>query len=240
MSSPLKVICWKWKPRKGYRSTFNGEAVNVLRNMVKRNYSKPHEFVCITDDPTGIDKDIRIIPLWQDHSDLINPMGPMNPSCYRRLRAFSVEARGIIGERFVSIDLDTVVVGPLDPILDRTEDFLIWGDTHPKTFYNGSFWMMTAGARRQVWDDFDPIRSPLLSKAQGHFGSDQGWISYRLGPNEVRLGERDGLYSFRVHIAPRGPQPLPSNARLIFFHGKNDPWMRTVQNQHQWIRKHYY
>ena len=28
---PDTVVCWKWKPQPGYRSTFSAEAVNVLR-----------------------------------------------------------------------------------------------------------------------------------------------------------------------------------------------------------------
>lgn len=232
----LSICTFKWRTP-GYRSVFTARHVNILARMVGRNYRAPHQVVCITDDPAGLDPAIRVIPLWDDHATLRNPMGGRNPSCYRRLKLFSAEARDLVGERFVCIDLDVVITGDLRPLYDRTEDFVIWGDTHPRTFYNGSMWMMTAGARRQVWDDFDPVRSPMTSKAAGHFGSDQGWISHRLGPKEATWGRADGVYSFRVHIAPNGGA-LPDNARVVVFHGKIDPWHRDAQ-RHAWVRENW-
>lgn len=231
----LEICCFKWKPAPRYRSKFGPETVNVLRNMLERNYTKPHRLTCITDDPTGIDPRVRIIPLWSDHATIRNPSGSHNPSCYRRLKLFSAEAAEIVGPRFAVMDLDTVIVGDMSPILDRTEDFLIWGDTAPRTWYNGSFWMLSAGTRTKVWDEFDPVRSPKLSKAAGQFGSDQGWISYCLGPHEARLGKEDGVYSYRVHLTGKA---LPENARLVNFHGKIDPWSSFAQRQ-DWIREHY-
>ena len=64
----IDVICWKWKPRHGYRSKFGPETVNVLRHMVRRFLKIEHRFSCITDDPRGIEPGIRIIPLWPDHA----------------------------------------------------------------------------------------------------------------------------------------------------------------------------
>lgn len=47
------VICLKWGNKYG------PEYVNKLYNMVKRNLTIDYEFVCFTDDRTGIDKHIR-------------------------------------------------------------------------------------------------------------------------------------------------------------------------------------
>ena len=66
MSAGLKVVCWKWRPVADYRSMFTHEHVNTLRRMVERNYCKPHEFVCITDDWRKLDSGIRVIPLWNE------------------------------------------------------------------------------------------------------------------------------------------------------------------------------
>lgn len=233
----LDVVAFKWRAKAGYRSTFKAEHVNVLARMVKRNYAKPHRFSCITDDPAGIDPDIRIIPLWPDHATIPSPMGGGNPSCYRRLKVFSAEARDIIGPRFVCIDLDTVIVADMAPLFDRTEDFIIWGDTLAGTSYNGSLFMLTAGARRQVWDTFHPVNSPRASRAAGQFGSDQGWIGACLGPNEARWSRADGVYSWRVHLHPHGGH-LPPAAKIVIFHGKIDPWAREAQRV-EWIRKHW-
>lgn len=235
---PLTVVCWRWRPDPGYRSKFAPETVNVLRAMVKRHYRHEHEFVCVTDDPKGIDPDIRIVPLWNDFADVPSPFGVKNPSCYRRLRAFARDIGDVFGPRFVSLDLDCVIVGDLDPIWNRSEDFIIWGDTNPKTDYNGSMFMLTAGARPTVYESFDPKTSPVKAMRAGKFGSDQGWISYCLGGNEAKWTKADGVYSFRNDVRYAGRLDLPKGARIVFFHGDVDPW-KPLGQKHEWVRTHY-
>lgn len=235
----LSVVTYKWRPAPGYRSIYGPETVNTLRRMVARHYPQPHRFVCVTDDADGIDAGIDIVPLWSDHAGIPSPHGGKNPSCYRRLRAFSPEIAGVFGSRFVSLDLDAVVVGDLAPLWDRPDDFVIWGDTNPQpgSHYNGSMLLMSAGARRQVWDRFDPVRSPIESKAAGCWGSDQGWISYCLGAGEPRWTTADGVYSFRNHLQS-GRSPLPADARIVLFHGRIDPWSPEAQ-QLPWVKRNY-
>jgi hypothetical protein len=236
--TPLTVVTWKWAPKPGYRSTFGPATVNVLRRMVARHYPAPHRFVCVTDDATGIDPDIEIVPDWKDFADLPAPTGARNPSCYRRLRMYAPDIAAVFGPRFVSLDLDLVITADLTPVFDRPEDFVIWGDTNPRTFYNGSMVLMTAGARPHVWTSFDPVTSPRQARAVGHFGSDQGWISYCLGPHEVRWTKGDGVYSFHNHL--QHAQRLPPDARVVVFHGHRDPWQRQVQQRYPWIATHYH
>jgi hypothetical protein len=240
MNGPaLSVVCWKWRPHVGYRSVFTAEAVNTLRRMVARHYSRPHRFICVTDDPAGLDPAVEYVPLWNDYADLRNPCGhPRNPSCYRRLRLFHPDAAQWFGERFVSLDLDTVVVGDLGPLWDRPEDFVIWGDTARHTLYNGSMLLLRAGARAKVWTEFNPATSPRLAVRAGQFGSDQGWIGYCLGPGEVMWTAADGVLSFRNEILRRGGR-LPAGARIVMFHGQYDPWSPKVQRSYPWVKEAY-
>lgn len=233
----ISVVCWKWTPRAGYRSTFGPQAVNILQRMVARHYPDPHRFICVTDDGRGLEGGVTVVPLWPDFASVQNPGGAHQPSCYRRLKAFSDEARDWFGERFVSVDLDTVIVGDLRPLWNRPDDFVIWGETNPRSFYNGSMWLMTAGARRQVYDEFDPATSPREAHQHGRFGSDQGWISHKLGPGEAMWGREDGIYSFRVHLNS-GSTPLPPAARMVMFHGAVDPWSPRAQAL-PWVQEHY-
>ncbi len=200
--------------------------------MVRRHYPHPHRFVCITDDTTGL-YGVETIPLWSDHATLIAPTGPRNPSCYRRLKLFDPAIESLLGPRFVSLDLDCVILKDLTPLWHRDEDFVMWGDTNPKTHYNGSMVLMNAGARPKVWTEFKPPDSQNQAKAAGHFGSDQGWISFCLGPGEARWTKADGVYSYRNDIGIHGT--LPSDARAVFFHGRFDPWSPEVQRSHQWV-----
>lgn len=237
--TPFTFVTWLWAPPAGYRSSFNASHVNTLARMVARHYTKPHRFLCVTDIPKGIDPNVTVIPAWNDFADVGSPHGGgnKNPSCYRRLRAFHPEIGKVFGPRFVSMDLDTVIVGDLVPLFDRPEDFVIWGETNPRSWYNGSLWMMAAGARPHVWQHFNPRISPHEAKRAGRFGSDQGWISYCLGKGEATWSKRDGVYSYRVHLKPKGDR-LPANARIVNFHGETDPWSPRAQRI-EWVREHY-
>lgn len=229
---------WKWN-QEGYRSSYSAREVHVLRNMVRRHYAKPHVFCCVTDDPTGIDSDVKVVPMPHNFSELKNPSFKKGPNCYRRLFGFSEQARAAIGERIVSLDLDVVVTDDISPLVDRDEEFVGWGDAiYRAKKYNGSLWMLTAGARKHVWDEFDPMTSPEIANAAGYRGSDQGWISYSLRDrHEANWSVHDGVYSYRVHILPFGGR-LPPDARIVIFHGLFDPWGPEAQSL-EWVRQHY-
>ena len=234
----IDVICWKWKPVNHYRTKFTAQHVNTLRNMVARHLKLPHRFSCITDDPTGIDKDIRIIPLWTDFRDIKNPLRN-GPGCYPRLKAFSAEAKDLIGERIFSLDLDCVITNDITPLVNRPEDFVCWGDTARKTHYNGGMWLLRAGTRTQVYKTFDPKKSPQITKGKGIVGSDQAWISYVLNGKDPKWTTEDGVYSFRNHFQQKNKIGLPKNARIVMFHGHFDPWDEKIQAQYPWVFKHY-
>lgn len=236
--NPLTFVCWKWPPTNGYRSTFGPETVNVLGKMIARNYPEPHRFCCVTSETRGLNKSVEVIKPWNDFAHVPSPSGGRNPSCYRRLRAFHPDIEAVFGPRFVSLDLDVVITADIRPLFDRPEDFMIWGDTNPRTFYNGSIFMLKAGARPQVWTTFNPATSPRLARDAGHFGSDQGWISKCLGPNEAKWTTDDGVYSYRNHIRERGGT-LPENARIVVFHGLGDPWSPEIYSRVPWVREAY-
>lgn len=250
----FKVVCWKWT-QPGYRSKFSAEHVNILASMVKRNLKMEYKFCCITDDAAGIDSSVEIIPLWDDYATVPNPSFDKGPSCYRRLKAFSAEAEQLIGPRFVSLDLDTVIVRDVTPIWNRPNDeFIIWGDTegHRGRFipripghmrvmqrlYNGSMWLLKAGSRRQVWDKFNPETSPQEAHSHGRHGSDQGWISHCLGPGQTTWHMNDGVFSYRNHIARFKKTELPEGARIVMFHGRVDPDSEEAQKL-LWVRENY-
>lgn len=233
----LTVVTFKWRPETG-PPKFASEHVNVLARMVRRNYHHPHRFVCITDDPAGLEHPVEAVELWGDHAQLRNPHGPAYPSCYRRLKLFSPEMAELLGERFVCLDLDVVVTGDLTPLWHRPEDFVILRGTSPGNHYNGGMMLMTAGVRAQVWSDFDPRRSPILALRRRQFGSDQGWIGCKLGAGEATWGKAEGVYSWVPHLK-RGARDLPDNARLVMFNGKRDnPWDADPQQQ-RWVREHW-
>jgi len=240
----IEFVTFKWKGPEGYRSSFGPEQVHVLRDMIRRNYSGDHRLTCITDDGSGIDPDVRVVDLSEfDERGLgkyPSPHGGMNPSCYRRLRLWSDDAKALIGDRICSIDLDVVITGDISPIVDRKEDFVLWGDyVNRRTHYNGSMQLIRAGCRPDVYSEFNPVKSPRLTRQAGFHGSDQAWLSLKFGASAPKWTIRDGVGSFRVHCHKYLGRALPNGLKVVFFHGQHDPWDEHIQNQYSWVREHW-
>ena len=229
----LTVLCFKWNTA-GYRSVFTAEHVNTLQSMVSRHLKLDHRFICITDDPTGLK--CESFPLW-DFPFVKSPTWKTN--AYRCLKLFSADAvNWFETEHVLVLDLDTVIVNDITSLIDLDLDFKIWTDRHKNTHYNSSIWLYRLGSRSQVWDTFNPVVSPRKLKERNIMGSDQAWISYSLGSGEQTWSAQDGILSFRYNL-DSGKTALPENARIVFFHGKHDPWDEDIQESVSWVSEHY-
>jgi hypothetical protein len=233
----LQIVLFKWRPpgvgfvlpsqKRGH--VYGPEHVNRAHAGLKRHLRMPFETVCITDDPSGINEDIKCLPLW----DKCRYLG----GCYNRLYVFSQDMKWFIGPRFACLDLDSVIVGDVTPIFKRKEDFIInsyypgpggnWSDQT----YNGGLFMMNAGARRRVWDEFDYETSPeTVENRADIIGTDQAWIREVLGPSEKRFTKQDGVYEARDF-----KDGLPADARLVLFAGSRDP----SRTKCKWVTEHW-
>lgn len=228
---PLRIVCWKWSdPR--WPHAYTAEHVNVFADSVSRNLTIPHIVLCVTDDSKGISSKVGIIPLWEDYKE--------QGDCFLRLRAFSTEMKDVIGERFVSIDLDSAIVGDLTPLFAGSEDFRIAKDTQPGLVYNGSMFMVKTGARKQIWETFDPVLSKKRTVASGYNFSDQNWFATCLGKEEKIWDQKDGVYSYKNDLLKNHKGELPANARIVFFHGHPKPWhFAPPFVQPSWVSKHW-
>lgn len=226
----LTVVLWKWKDKR-WPNSYSAKHVNLVADMITRNLKIPHRIVCVTDDSRGIDLDIGIVPMWRDFNEIGH--------CYRRLKAFSKEMKQHFGERFISVDLDSVVTGKLDSLIPGKDcEFKIAKDTQPPTPYNGSMFYLKTGSRSQVYEDFSPDVSPEIAAALGYCACDQAWIAACLGGKEQVWTQRNGVYSFKNDIVrKRGKEgQLPKNAKIVFFHGSPKPEQVSYI---PWIKKHY-
>jgi len=198
--------------------------------MIDAHLSLAHRFVLMTDEPgAAFDPLIEPVKIWDDWRSIKNAgWGATKPQCYVRLKAFSREAEAIFGPRFVSMDLDCVVLKSLDPLFSRTEDFLIFrrmaaSAREALNTYNGSMWMMNTGARAKVWEDFRG--QPSILAAAKYMGTDQAWIRHKLGPNERGWDVNDGVYGWpRIRNDAHYRNRPPEQARIIFFYGGQKPW----------------
>jgi hypothetical protein len=240
----LHLILWKWTA--AYRDRFTAEHVNIAAAMVRRHYPDQLRIVCVTDDPAGVE--CETVPLWDDGNGLHNASGVHLPSCYRRLKLFARDIHHTLGcapgDPLVSLDLDMVVTGGLGPLwnphVKSGAPFVGWlrkGSYHARV-YNGSMWLVRAGALPQIWEEFDPASSPLAAKMQGYLGSDQAWMSWKLGPGRPCWTDKDGVYHFAQDV--RAQHRLPQGARLVIFCGQRKPWHAEVQATDPWVKEYYH
>ena len=226
--APLTIVGWLWK---GERNLYGPQHANTWARMIHRNLTIPHRFIVVTDfAESEFSRLIEPLPLWDDWRDLVNPTWGLNHyTCYVRLKAFSRAAREFFGPRFVSIDLDCVVLGNLDALFQRDDEFLIYRRPVLMTpfdelnCYQASMWMMDAGARAQVWEKFRGASS--VHDARQYLGTDQGWLRHILGPDEKGWDVTDGVYGWPQlrdnHNYSGSP---PKGAKIVFFYGKQKPW----------------
>lgn len=229
------IVCFLWKPTNtgiimSHANKHTAESVNMLYNMINRNVTLPFNFVCVTDDSTGINKNIKTIKLWDKYKHL--------GGCFNRLYTFSPDMYDLFGERFMCIDLDCVILKNIDSLLMRQEDFLILRYPKEKSktkkqHYCGGLYIMDAGCRSQVWDTLSDASLDIVKNrtAKGEVvGSDQAWISTVLGDKEQTIGDDDGVYVYH-YIDRKNP---PKNTKIIFFVGYRSP--KTESKIHKYIK----
>jgi hypothetical protein len=208
----LTICTWLWGdkyPRKYHER---------LRAGLKRHVKQPYRFI--------------IFPPMPGDEALVGR------GCFCRLRMFDPEwqaSHGLEG-RLVCLDLDVVITGPLDPLFDRPETFMVLGganQSNPNPF-NCSVMMLRAGRHADIWTDFS------LEAAQNipwyAFPDDQSWIWHKL-PHAVTwdCGPRSGIWSFQKRGWPKDDK-LPEGARIVAFPGSRDPG----QFEHlDWVKEHW-
>jgi hypothetical protein len=201
--------------------------VRKLASSVHRNLTEAHRFIAFTDSP-------RHLP-GVDQYTIPDMSLTTIPGCFVRLRLFDPEWQAKCGikpgDRVVNMDLDLVVTGALDPLFDRKDDFTILqgiNSTNPCP-YNGSVWMLKAGARPDVWADFSLENYAKFGVPFHSFPDDQGWFHHMM-PDAGAWGPAQGVYGFKKLGWPSG-DALPDNARIVAFPG----WREHLK----WVGEHW-
>jgi hypothetical protein len=146
--APLRnVICMKWGTKYG------PEYVNRLYAMVRRHLTGDFRMVCLTDDSKGIRAEVQCFPI----PALDLPPG-IPERGWTKLVTFSQDLYGLKGTALF-LDVDVVIVGPLDDFFDLPGDFLVIHDyKRPwRITGNSSVYRFELGAHPDVLAYFAPI-----------------------------------------------------------------------------------
>lgn len=154
------------------------EYVQRLHEGVRRHLSRPFRFVCLTDRPWEMPAGVESIPLARI------------PGCYAfwtRLRMFD-PSLGWTG-RMLALDLDTLIVGALDPIVDYPGPFVAAGDALAPSLAGrpvrgtkgGKTWLPRAQGSVLVWDAgvADDLWTAWSPDVAAEYYTDQDWIAAR-------------------------------------------------------------
>lgn len=245
----LVVCCFYWVDEARNRQVqLTSKDVRIWRNMVSRNLSVPHRMVCVTHRPDLIDF-METVPL---------DMAKHVPgTCLVKLMVWRPDIAKLLGERILLMDIDCVVTGSLDPLVDTDVPVKFWKNPNyeeggRRGFYQGSMQLLTAGAMPFLWEDFDPKSTPAwLNRRFG--GAEQCWISERLNAAYPEAGwswcdpfwddVHDGVYGAGRLVAGKMGKgvhsELPDNARIVFTPGDRSPSQPEFQAKHPWVKEFY-
>jgi hypothetical protein len=217
------VVCLK------YGNKYSAEYVNTLYSMVERNLTVPHEFVCYTEDPAGIDPRITVKQLTL-HSGIqgwwYKPMF-FDPQ---------LELKGTV----LFLDLDLIVFNNIDYLFTyKPGEFCIIRDFNRcmiKDYakFNSSVFRLETGQHSHVY--LDLIKNP--KNVIGKFHGDQDWIYHSVKQNfnywpdewiqsykwEMRgkphmIRDSKGIRNFET---PGEPLIKPTTS-IAVFHGEPNP-----------------
>ena len=210
------VICMKWG------SKYGPEYVNRLYAMVRRHLTGDFRMVCLTDDAHGIRTEVACFPI----PPLELPSG-IPERGWTKLATFAADLHGLHGTALF-LDLDVVIVGPLDGFFTQPGEFMIIHDyKRPwRITGNSSVYRYTLGAHPDVLEyfrtHFEQVRSTFRNEQAylSDFMHRKGLLSY---------WPAGWCPSFKYHCIPRWPSNywiapvVPKDARIVIFHGECNP-----------------
>lgn len=225
----------KWQ-QLGY-DEYTPRHVNALWRACAENIRIPHRFVAFTENPDGIECERR--ECWPS-IHVPHPSGATENGCYQRLRIYDPEVQASLGaEHILMLDLDTILMQDCTSLIEECMEYDFtalkgspWTNGSLCSWYNGSLQMCRAGARPQFWHDFDPDKfwrqreDYKMPNGRRPHGTDQAWLTVCAGEGEHTLWTEDQVYQYRYI-----KRAVPKDARLLFFAGKEKPWMDSVMEQ---------
>jgi hypothetical protein len=199
----LTVWCLRWGDK------YDDYAVQRLQSSVRRYLAGPHRFICITD------KRISGVATMPPSVDW--------PGWWQKIQLWKP---GICDAQNIWLDLDVVITGSLDFLLDYTSCELAMPLNWAASGHGGcQSSVMVWGQTRntiQIYRDFDPAWAhwPPVNQP-GVLWGDQEWITKLRDTGKINVTPIDERYvkSYKYHCK----NGLPEDCRIVVFHGDPKP-----------------
>ncbi len=212
------VICLK------YGDKYSADYVNKLYNMVQRHLSLDYEFYCITENSTGLDPSIKVLPLnlnpnidigWWYKINLFDPKFPL---------------KGTI----LFLDLDVVIFNSIDKFFTEysNSDFCISRGFRKdnKTGMNSSCFRLNTNTNNYVYDNFIANSNNIMKRLNG----DQDWLQEQI--KEFSFWPDNWLLSYKWNMVTNSEELLYTDKTSIaVFHGKPNPHELNTK----WIKQNW-
>lgn len=209
------ILCVKWA------TAYSSNYVNRLYHGVRRHTERPTRFVIATDDPTGLDAGIQVLPI----PPIRLPESGLRPGPWRKLALWSRDL-DLDGD-VLFLDLDVVVTGPLDDFFDYEPGKLCiirnWTQ-RSEGLGNSSVMRFAAKSAPHLVDDFEQDAIALSFR----YVNEQTYVT-RQSRLPLAFWPETWCRSFKHGLMPRFPAnlwrevPLPPDTRIAVFTGHPRP-----------------
>ena len=209
-------------------SEFTSQHVNILLRAAEDNCKTDFQFVCLTDDASGLDDKIITLPIpLVDLSKM-----PKSEGAWPKICLFHPSLSNYL-EQVLFLDIDTIICGNIDPFFDDPEDELWllscglrWRNfdsalpTHPAT----GVMSYNVGFHKNVFENF--ANNP--EAAYRHHTVEQQFV----GANATKINyfPLEYIQSFKYHLRRQyvldlllPPKKPSEETRMVAFHGYPRP-----------------
>jgi len=225
----VNIICMKWGDKYG------PDYVNRLYSMIKRNISRSFLLTCFTDNGDGIDTCVSIKALPE-----LGLPANLPERGWNKLATLASGLGGLQGD-VLFLDLDVVIVSSIDDLFSYPGKFLIIKDQklQRKRIGNSSVYRFEISRYQSVLDDF----KNNFEWVKNNFRNEQAYLSYAIDKlGELEFWPESWCPSFKYAcVAPwplsyvKAPR-LPSNSKVVIFHGHPLPDEAIIGKTHNWYR----
>jgi len=210
----VNIVCFKWGDK------FGAEYVNKLYNAISRHVTIPHNFICYTENPEGIECETR--PFIQEL-----------PTWWYIIGLFNKEHG--FKDRVIYLDLDTIILKNIDDIVSWDPDFAIIRDFYRPNGLQTAFITWQPDWGYYMWENFLE-QKPNLQDPHGTNGFIERNTDMANVPRYQDKFPGDQLISYKVHIRDKRLKEPPEQARMVFYHGTPRPCqMRNLS----WMKEHW-